>query len=104
MTEKMTRRNAVVLSVAAPTLGLGFPLGGEIDQSAVGINIKIAWASRRWEVLLPDWENISPYWRPGMAVPLKWVPLAEYLKTLEDEFKLAPTVGVLETEKLKPTT
>jgi hypothetical protein len=82
----------MALSVAAPTMGFGFPLGGEVDQSMVGINIKIGWVYRQWEVWLPDWENIGPYWRPGMIVPGKWVPLTEYLKLLEDEFKLVPKV------------
>lgn len=88
MSEKLTRRSAVTLSLAAPTMGYGFPLGGEIDSSMVGVNIKIAWHTGGWAVWLPDWEALGPYFRPGMVVPGKWVPLANYLHELETEFDL----------------
>ena len=95
----LTRRSAITLSVASST-GMGFPLGGEIDPAMVGINIRLAWNKPepanilaqdepyQWCVFLPDWENQSPYWRPGMAVKGKWIALKKYLETLETEFKL----------------
>ena len=98
---KMTRRNAIVMSVAAPALGAAFPLGGEVDQSMVGINIKVAWLRDGWHVLMPDWENVGSYWQPGRVVPNYWVPIAEYFKTLEDEFKLKPFNPILTVEKLR---
>jgi hypothetical protein len=106
MTNKFTRRNAIAMSVAAPTLGLAAPLGGEIDSSMVGINIKIAWMTTyeddplstkqrtSWHVWLPDFEAMGPRepaylrWRPGMAAIGKWVPLQEYLGVMEDEYQL----------------
>lgn len=98
----LTRRSAITLSVAAPATGMGFPLGGEVDSSMVGINVKLAWirpdfgmyipfseeTKEQWCVWLPDWENQSSYFRPGMVVKGKWVPLTEYLGELETEFKL----------------
>lgn len=88
MGSELTRRSAITLSVMAPTTGMAFPLGGEIDSAMVGVNVRLAWQHEGWTVLLPDWKNLSEYWRPGMAVPSKWVPLAEYLGELEREFKL----------------
>lgn len=102
---KFTRRNAIALSAAAPALGLAFPLGGEIDQSMVGINIKIAWMvpdnldvaepplPHQWCVWTVDIDALkSKYWKPGMAVLGRWRPLTEYLSILEDEFGLKPRV------------
>jgi len=102
---KLTRRNAIALSASAPALGLAFPLGGEIDQSMVGINIKIGWNTPGW---IDPLEPSKPYqwcvwmvnveamksqtWKPGMAVPGIWIPLIEYLSILEDEYKLKPHV------------
>lgn len=87
---KITRRNAIISSLAAPAMGIATPIGGEIDQSGVGVNIKIAWAHGQWEVLMPDWDNLSSYWKPGMPIMWKWILLTEYLEEMENEFNLRP--------------
>jgi hypothetical protein len=96
--DEVTRRKAITLSVAAPTVGLGFPQGGEVDTSMIGINIKIGWMRANypkhtinspscWCVWLPDFEAVKTmHWYPGMAMPGYWLPLTEYLATLEEEY------------------
>lgn len=85
---KVSRRTMFTGAAAAPLAGMGFPLGGEVDAAMVGVMIRIAWTQGGWHVMVPDWESTSEYWVPGMAVLTKWVPMAEYLAGMEDEFRL----------------
>jgi hypothetical protein len=83
---KLSRRSMVTLAAASPIAGLGFPGGGELDSAMVGVMIRIALQRGGWTVLIPDWDSVGSYWRPGMAVPSKWVPLNDFLKSAEQEF------------------
>ncbi len=95
MTEKLSRRNAIVLGLGAgtaPTWAL--PVGGEVDTTTQGVNIKLVWSGTDgWMVLIPNFEYMkTKYWVPGLLLPWKTVALAEYLSELEDYFELVPKV------------
>lgn len=98
---KVTRRNAMVMGAFAPAGEFAVPGGGSTDNTTQGINVKLFWVRSHytlmggyqgpgWCVVTPDWESIDDDWQPGMPVKWKYVWLKDYLKEMEQEFKLVP--------------
>lgn len=86
MTDKLNRRDAMVLGLGATaTPAWTLPIGGEIDTTTQGINIKLVWDQYRnkWGVIIPDFKSMGRYWRPGNQIQWICVPLDEYLNDLE---------------------
>lgn len=57
-----------------------------IEAGNPGIVIRIAKDGNDWCALVPDFEAINEYWRPGHLMPTKWMPLAEYLAMVDEVY------------------
>lgn len=78
----LDRRKLFALGGAGIAVGAGSgALGAEVDPSKPGITVQIRFYAGQWEVVVPDWDtNLSPV--HGFVLPVKWIPLAEFLTEL----------------------
>lgn len=84
---KLTRRSVFPLSAAGVIAAVDGSQGATLDpNNHAGILVRLARDGRKWSALVPDYEAMNNYWRPGMIMPLKWMPLEEYLELLDQTF------------------
>lgn len=55
--------------------------GPELDPSSAAVTVRLSRRLGVWSVLVPDWEYAGDV--GAMAIPLKWMPLTEFLATLD---------------------
>lgn len=50
-----------------------------------GLHVSISWRYGGWHVAVPA-RDANATWRPGMAIAIEWMPLTEFLASVEAEF------------------
>jgi len=60
--------------------------GATLDATLPGIVARIARSRDGWSILVPDLDSMEGWWLPGFAVPTKWIPIAEYLKLIDEVY------------------
>lgn len=84
---KLTRRSIFPLTAAGVAAAVDGSQGATLDpNNNPGILVRIARHGDGWRALVPDFESMSGYWRPGMIMPLKWMPLQEYLDLVDQTY------------------
>lgn len=85
---KLTRRSIFPLTAAGVVAAVDGSQGATLDpNNHAGILVRIARDGSKWSALVPDWESMNGYWRPGQQMPLQWIPLQEYLELLDETYK-----------------
>ncbi len=83
----LDRRKLFALGGAGIAVGAGTgALGAEVDPAKPGITVQIRFYGGQWEVVVPDWEH-AERGHPvhGYLLPVKWIPLTEFLGALEGQ-------------------
>lgn len=86
---KLTRRSIFPLTAAGVVAAVDGSEGATLDpNNYAGILVRLARRGDGWQALVPDFENMNGYWRPGMVMPVKWVPLQEYLDLVDQTYSM----------------
>ena len=84
---KFSRRALFPLFAAGGIAAADGSQGATLDTSLPGIVARIGrCVDGKWSILVPDFEAMQGWWLPGFAVPTKWMPVAEYLKLLDETY------------------
>lgn len=61
--------------------------GASIDPlGRPGLAVTMFKMQGQWQVVVPSWEDMNGWWRPGMAVPTKMMPVQDYLNLLDEVY------------------
>ena len=85
MTE-LTRRSIFPLAAAGIIAAPDGSQGATLDHH--GIVVKMAKRYGEWCALVPDLDSMNGHWRPGFAIPTKWMPLKEYLDLIDKTYAM----------------
>lgn len=84
---KLSRRAMFPLFAVGGIAAADGSQGATLDTTLPGIIARIARGRDGWSILVPDHESMEGWWLPGFAVPTKWMPIAEYLKMIDETYK-----------------
>lgn len=85
---KLTRRSLFPLSAAGILVAPDGSQGERLDPALPGFTVRITRSYAGWVALTLDREVMeSTNWHIGQMVPVKWVPLQEWLDQLDQAFK-----------------
>lgn len=86
---KISRRAMFPLAGAGIIAAADGSQGAAIDHGGQpGILVRMAQIHGKWSVLVPDLEAMHGYWKPGWVIPVKWMPVDEYLKMLDETYTM----------------
>ncbi len=85
---KFSRRALFPLFAAGGIAAADGSQGATLDTTLPGIVARIAKGRDGWSILVPDFDSMQGWWLPGFVVPTKWVPIAEYLKLLDETYNM----------------
>jgi len=85
---KFSRRALFPLFAAGGIAAADGSQGATLDVPLPGIVARISRGRDGWSILVPDFDSMQGWWLPGFAVPTKWMPLAEYLKLLDETYSM----------------
>ena len=85
---KLTRRSMFPLFAVGGIVATDGSQGATLDTSFPGIVARLSRRHDGWCILVPDHTSMEGWWLPGFAVPTKWMPLAEYLKLLDETYSM----------------
>lgn len=81
---KLTRRSIFPLAAVGIVAATDGSQGATIDNQ--GIIVRIARHYGGWHALVPDIDSMNG-WRPGFAIPVKWMPLNDYLALIDQTYE-----------------
>lgn len=85
---KLSRRGLFPLFAAGGIAAADGSQGAALDTTLPGIVARIARHQDGWSILVPDFDAMQGWWLPGFAVPTRWMPIAEYLKLLDETYDM----------------
>lgn len=88
---KLTRRSLFPLAAAGIIPAADGSQGATLDPNGLpGILVRIAYIGWEggWCALVPDLDAMHGYWKPGMVVPTKWMPINEYLTMIDKAYSM----------------
>jgi len=84
---KLSRRAMFPLFAVGGIAAADGSQGASFDATLPGIVTRLSkMHGQGWCFLVPDLDSMDGWWMPGMAVPTKWMPVAEYLKLIDEAF------------------